>query len=208
MNDNRSYNYSYQPIKRIAPVNTVIIILNVLAFIYLEWLAPSGTYLKYVSSWYMIRYEHEYYRLFTCTFLHFGIQHLIGNMVVLGVIGDNLERAMGKLKYLILYVVSAVGSSLVSYLVAMYLERLSISAGASGAIFGVVGGLLYVLIANHGRLEDLTSTRLALFAALTLYQGVRNTGVDNVAHFSGLFFGVLMALILYRKKNMNRYGGF
>ena len=72
-------------------------------------------------------------------------------------------------------------------------------ASGAGAIFGVIGGLIYVAAANRGRLEDLTARQLTFLAALSLYFGFTSTGVDNAAHAGGLILGVLLAAVLYRK---------
>ena len=74
-----------------------------------------------------------------------------------------------------------------------------VSAGASGAIFGVIGGLLYVVGVNRGRLEDLSSRQLATMVLFSLYFGFTSTGVNNVAHVGGLVSGIVMAWILYRR---------
>ena len=73
-----------------------------------------------------------------------------------------------------------------------------VSAGASGAIFGVVGGLIYVVGVNRGRLEDLSSVQLLILAAITLYLGFTSTGVDNAAHVGGLVIGIFLGLLFYR----------
>ena len=75
----------------------------------------------------------------------------------------------------------------------------SVGAGASGAIFGVVGGLIYVVAVNKGRLEDLSTRQLVIMAAFSLYLGFTSTGVDNTAHVAGLVIGIILAAILYRK---------
>ncbi|MDJ8939433.1 rhomboid family intramembrane serine protease, partial [Clostridium perfringens] len=77
--------------------------------------------------------------------------------------------------------------------------RLIVSAGASGAIFGVIGGLLYAVVVNRGRLEDLSTRQLVVVIVCSLYFGFSSTGVDNAAHIAGLFVGILMGIVLYRK---------
>lgn len=204
--------YSYRnPIKKASLINSLIIAANVIVFLVVEFVGSSlNTELMLyfgASYWPLIRYEHQYYRLFTSAFLHFGVEHLFSNMLVLAFIGDNLERALGKIKYLIFYVLCAIGSGGVSYLVSMLLQTNSVSAGASGAIFGVAGGILYVLIVNHGRLEDLTSFQIFMFIIFTLYRGMRSSNVDNVAHLSGVIIGFVLAMVLYHpnRKNQRRY---
>ena len=143
--------------------------------------------------------SHEYYRLLTAVFMHFGINHIVNNMLVLFVLGDNLERALGKIKYLIFYLLCGVGANAVSMLFDMGQQTHAVSAGASGAIFGVIGGLLYAVLVNRGRLEDLSSIQLIIMIIFSLYFGFTSTGVDNAAHVAGLFIGIVLAMLLYRK---------
>ncbi len=184
------------------PVNTVIIALNILIFL---WLSITGNtldvqfmYTHGASYWPAIIYKHEYYRLLTCTFLHFGFTHLLNNMLVLAFIGDNLERALGNTRYALLYLISAIGSSAISVAWNIYTGSRTVSAGASGAIFGVVGALVVILIRNHGRLEDLSTRQLVLFALFSVYHGIASAGIDNAAHISGFAIGALLALVIYR----------
>ena len=82
---------------------------------------------------------------------------------------------------------------------------MAVSAGASGAIFGVIGGLLYVVGVNRGRLEDLSSRQLATMVLFSLYFGFTSTGVNNVAHVGGLVSGIVMAWILYRRPQRSEW---
>ena len=75
-----------------------------------------------------------------------------------------------------------------------------ISAGASGAIFGVVGALVVILVRNHGRLEDLSSRQLLLFALFSVYHGIASAGIDNAAHMGGFAIGALLAFLTYRPR--------
>ena len=84
-------------------------------------------------------------------------------------------------------------------LLEMPFEDWSVGAGASGAIFGVVGGLIYVVAVNRGRLEDLSTRQLVIMAAFSLYLGFTSTGVDNAAHVGGLIIGIILAALFYRK---------
>ena len=110
--------YRRNALWQMSPVNTLIIVINVLVFAGLSFLGDTTDvrfmYNHGASFWPAIIEEHEYYRLLTCTFIHFGISHLFNNMLVLAYIGDNLERALGKFKYLIVYLTAGVGSSAVS----------------------------------------------------------------------------------------------
>ena len=135
----------------------------------------------------------RYYTLITSIFLHFGFSHLMNNMVMLLVIGYSLEPEIGKIRFLLIYL----GSGLMgSY---------AVSAGASGAIFGIVGALLYVAIRNHGRVGEISTRGLVLMAGLSLYYGFTAQGVDNAAHIGGLVSGFLLAVLTYWKCKRNRY---
>ena len=79
------------------------------------------------------------------------------------------------------------------------------SAGASGAIFGVVGALFYVVAVNKGRLEDMTTRRLGILIVMTLYLGFTSTGVDNFAHIGGLLTGFAVGAALYRRPRRRNY---
>ena len=128
----------------------------------------------------------------------------MNNMLVLFVIGDNLERALGHVKYLIFYLLCGIGSNWVS-MMAHSTDTMTVSAGASGAIFGVVGGLLYVVTANRGQLEDLNTRQLVIMIFFSLYLGYTSTGVDNIAHLSGLVIGFVLAIILYHRPTRDRW---
>ena len=188
--------------KKKSYVNGILIALNVIVFLYLEIAGSSQDALFMLDHGAMftpaVLYGKEYYRLFTAMFMHFGIDHIINNMIVLFALGDNLERALGHIKYLILYLACGVGANVISMLVSGP-ESVVVSAGASGAIFGVVGGLLYAVLVNRGRLEDLSLRQMAVMVVLSLYLGFPESGVDNVAHIAGLILGILFGIILYRK---------
>ena len=189
---------------QMSPVNTIIIVINVVVFAVLTFLGDT-TDVQFMhhhgaNFWLSVIEEHEYYRLLTCTFIHFGISHLFNNMLVLAYIGDNLERALGKVKYLVLYLAAGIGSSAVSAVWSMFKDEYSVSGGASGAIFGVVGALLVIVIKNRGQLEDLSSRQLMFFAGFSIYHGVTSAGIDNMAHISGFLIGALLGGLLYRRK--------
>ncbi|EOS70048.1 hypothetical protein C818_02020 [Lachnospiraceae bacterium MD308] len=147
----------------------------------------------------------EYYRLFTCMFLHFGFEHLMNNMVVLLIVGWNLEMAVGKVKYLFLYIGSGLCGNVVSAIWDIRTGEYAVSAGASGAVFGMIGALLYVALRNRGRIGDISGRGIGFMVIVTLYYGFSNTGVDNAAHVGGLLSGFLLAVLLYRKRE-REYG--
>ena len=157
-------------------------------------LQHGAMYAPYVTE------GHEYYRIFTCLFLHFGIAHLLNNMVMLGALGWNLELEIGKIRYIIIYLGSGIIGNIISLCYDLTLQQPAVSAGASGAIFGLMGALLYVVIANRGRLGRLSGRGMLVMVALSLYFGLTSSGVDNLAHIGGLVSGFLLAVVLYRRR--------
>lgn len=192
--------------------NKALVALNLIVFVILEFLGDTedATFLFEHGAMFpdAVLAQGEWYRLFSCMFLHFGIRHLGNNMVVLFCLGDIMERTMGHVKYVILYLLSGLCGSLLSMEIMLRTGDYAVSAGASGAIFGVIGGLIYVLARNRGRLGDLTAQRLIVMAALSLYLGFTSSGVDNYAHLGGLLAGMALGALLYRKKQCDsRFGG-
>lgn len=189
--------------RKIAWVNGSLIALNIIYFLYLEIAGSSENTLFMLQHGAMytplVLGNHEYYRLVTSIFMHFGINHIVNNMIVLFVLGDNMERALGSIKYLIFYLLCGIGANVVSMIFGMGSPIQAVGAGASGAIFGVIGGLLYAVGVNRGRLEDLSTRQLVIMIIFSLYFGFTSSGVDNVAHVAGLVIGVILAVVLYRK---------
>lgn len=184
---------------------TVIIVINVAVFLILSLFGDTedAVFMFQHGAMYepMVTQQHEFYRIFTSMFLHFGITHLLNNMVLLGALGWNLELEIGKMRFLIIYLVSGIGGNLLSLYFGILAETYAVSAGASGAIFGLMGALLYVVIANRGRLGRLSGRGMLFMVILSLYFGFTSSGVDNWAHIGGLITGFVMAVILYRRKN-------
>ena len=83
--------------------------------------------------------------------------------------------------------------------------RSSVSAGASGAIFGLVGALVWIVIANRGFYEGISRQQAVFMVILMIYYGVSTQGVDNWAHGGGLAGGFVISIVLYRKKRYNKY---
>jgi rhomboid protease GluP len=212
-NTNNPYGNMYNPMKQsvwtkyFAKCNTFLVLINVLVFFVIERNITSVRTNAIIDAgalyWPAIKYSNEYYRLFTYMFLHGGIEHLANNMIVLLIIGDNMERAAGKWRYMIIYFGSGVIAGIASMSYNMVNNMNTVSIGASGAIFGVVGAMAYIVAVNKGRLEDISTRQIILFVVFSLYGGMTSQGVDNAAHIGGLLAGIVLAAILYRKHKKN-----
>lgn len=188
--------------------NLLMVAANIVVFLILELMGSTedvGFMAEYgacYSPW-VVDYG-EYYRLFTCMFLHYGIEHLFNNMLVLIFLGDALERSVGKLRYLIIYLGGGVLANVISCALDYRSGEYAVSAGASGAVFAVVGALVYIAIVNRGRIAHFTMRRLILMAMLSLFEGFTSVGVDNAAHMGGFVLGLVFAVLLYRRPRDER----
>ncbi len=139
----------------------------------------------------------QYYRLFTAAFLHAGLLHLVMNMFALAQLGPTLESALGRVRFLTLYVLSALGGSTLSYLVS---DQGSLGVGASGAIFGLFGAY-YVVVRRLGGQTRSIATLLAVNLVITFAVPI----IDWRAHLGGLVTGALVAAALaYAPKGERR----
>lgn len=138
-------------------------------------------------------------------FLHIGIVHLVVNMYSLLIIGRQLESFLGKWKFLIVYLGSGIIGSLLSVVI-----HSSISAGASGAIFGLLGSLLYFGYHYRLYLGAVLKTQVIPIIILNLLIGFMVPGIDNFAHIGGLVGGYLITMavgIPGRSKKNDRING-
>lgn len=182
------------------PVITILFVsVNVIVWLVLELLGDTQ------DSYFMIEHgasylplmlrNGEWWRLFSCMFLHFGAEHLMNNMLILYLTGMRLEHALGKIPYAILYLGSGLCGSVLSAYMELSETEYAVSAGASGAVFGVIGGLFALAVWNRGRIEGLTVRGLLGMLALSLYYGFSASGVDNWGHIGGMLGGIVLGSI-------------
>jgi len=134
----------------------------------------------------------EYYRLFTCMFLHIGILHLLCNMYSLHIIGKEIENLYGKTKFLIIYILSGICGSILS----IAFSHNTVSAGASGAIFGLLGALLYFGYYYRTYLGATIRSSVLPVIIANLVIGFLSSGIDNAAHIGGLVGGILVSMLV------------
>ena len=180
--------------------NLLMVIINIVVFVILEWMGSTTDtmFMLHHGAMYepLVVERGEYYRLFTCMFLHFGVQHLLYNMLLLIFVGDMLEKAVGKVRYLMIYLGGGILGNLLSMVVVMRTDSYAVSAGASGAIFAVVGALVFLAVKNRDRISQEEIWRLMIMAVLSLIEGFTQTGTDSMAHLGGFLGGVVICLLL------------
>lgn len=170
-------------------------------------LGPSSDTLQKLGAlvWGKVVYEHQGWRLVTCIWLHAGVLHLLANMLSLVLIGLRLEQQFGYVRIGIIYLVSGVGGSVLSSL----FIRNSISVGASGALFGLLGAMLSELFTNWTIYSNKAAALVTLLVviAINLAIGIL-PHVDNFAHIGGFLTGFLLGFVFLMRPHygwMQRY---
>ena len=133
-------------------------------------------------------------RLVTSLFVHGGLLHLLMNMYGLLVIGTLLEPVLGGSRFVAAYVLAGVAGSVAS----VAFHEATVSVGASGAIFGLFGVLLVLMLRHDPRvlgLKKVYFNNIALFVGLNLAIGFIVPGIDNAAHLGGFFMGAFLGLL-------------
>ncbi len=181
------------------PVITyALIIINILVFILSVF--NDNILSQFAVNRDMIVLADQYYRLITGMFLHAGVLHLLFNMYALYVIGMQLESFLGKAKYLVVYMLSGLGASMLS----IFFSN-SFSVGASGAIFGLMGALLYFGYHYRVYLDSVVKSQIIPLIVLNLILGFTLSGIDNWAHIGGLVSGVLATMAVGVKYKSTKF---
>ena len=194
--------------KNIPIVTTILIIINIAVFLVMEFTGSTeNTQFLYEHGamyWPAVLEDGQWYRLITHMFVHSGANHITNNMVMLGILGYQIEKEYGPIKYLITYFVSGIGGAVLSALIEMSLGEAVVSVGASGAIFGIFGVMLVMIFKNRQRMGQVSAPRLIILFVLMVF-GNMEEGVDVMAHLGGALIGVAMGFLLYRIKDRGRY---
>lgn len=180
------------------PVATALIFVICAAL--LAWCMLSGQREEILSAYGLSRegiLAGEYYRFFTCMFLHAGLLHLASNSIYLYYFGVRAERLLGTGKFLVLYLVSGLCGGVFSVL---FSGNAGVSIGASGAIYGLLGAMLLLTRKRGARYTGMNYSTMLLLAATAIGIGFLQEGVDNFAHIGGFLGGIAVFSLLLRKK--------
>lgn len=179
-------------------VTAALIIINILIFAvtFIKGDPEDSVYMMSAgANFYPLTFSGQLWRIFTCMFLHFDISHLLTNMLSLFAIGSIIEMAFGTWRYLVIYMVSGLSASLVSAFCHMITNNMAVSAGASGAIFGLSGALICLAVFRMTARYGVDARRVP-FAVLLSVALSSASNVDNSAHIGGLVTGFLISLLL------------
>lgn len=196
--------------KKDLPIVTILLILvNVAVFLAMEIIGDTenSDFLfchgaMYVPS--VIEYG-EWYRIFAHMFIHSGWDHIFNNMLMLGILGYQMEREYGRFKYLLTYFICGLGATVVSAAPEIITQEYSISVGASGAIMGLFGAMLVMIFKNRSRFGQVTSAPRLILLFVIMVFGNMEEGIDWMAHLGGALTGVIMAFLIYRPKHKHHF---
>lgn len=173
----------------------LLIIVNVFIFLCTDlfqqwqWLEQGGL------SW-MLVFDGEWYRILTSMFLHFDLGHISSNMLALFGVGGLVEQRLGHLRFAILYFLSGIGAGGASLLYHWQQDENVLSAGASGAIYGVMGAVVIMLLTEANSRSQENIFRVGIFLLLLFSSVFTGENVDNAAHIGGFLIGAACYLIM------------
>ena len=182
-------------IKQYPYVSIVLVSINCIIFLLCQIMGED-----FASRGYLgirgVLIEKEYGRFLWSMFCHSDVEHLFNNMILLLFLGSMLEKVIGHLPFAVLYFLSGIGGGALSLFAKYISGDWSVSLGASGAVFGLDGLLLAVVILLWDRVPEITPLRVGLMIGLSLYSGFTVDNIDNVAHVGGLLTGFVVGIII------------
>lgn len=183
-------------------VNYTIIGLNILIFLWeLRIVGPSllsnganTQQLFQMGGMQTLAYNSgQHYRLWSSMFLHASLTHILGNMSSLIFVGNILEDLIGHVRYLLVYILSGVGSA---YLSLLFLNPNTVSVGASGAVFGIIGCLLIVTMFCYSNWKNGVVSALLYTILINLGISIIDPSINLYAHLGGLITGIVCGIII------------
>lgn len=174
-------------------VTYALIVLNIMVYLFMTLYDLDGTYFYALANNYEFVQNGQIYRLLTSMFLHADIIHIGCNMYALYILGPQVERYYGKTKFLLIYLLSGILGSIFS---CVFMSADTISMGASGAIFGLLGSLAYFTYYYRATLQGLLRSQVLPVILLNLAIGFMVPGIDISGHIGGLIGGTLVSMAI------------
>ncbi|MDQ0269441.1 rhomboid family protein [Cytobacillus purgationiresistens] len=173
----------------------LFIVIQIAAFLWLEWKGGStntAILIEYGAKFNPLILDGEWWRFFTPIFLHIGFLHLLMNTLALFYLGTAVEKIFGKVRFLFIYLLAGFGGTLASFIFSP-----SVSAGASGAIFGCFGALLFFGLIFPKLFFRTIGFNILVVLGINLVFGFTVPGIDNAGHIGGLIGGFLATGIVF-----------
>lgn len=186
-------------------VTSTLILINVMMGIVV--MTTGGFTINNLISWgalnpYYVKVVGDWYRIVTSMMLHASLFHLLMNMYVLYYIGGFMERILGPVKFTIMYLVSGIAASL---LVVFVGNVSAVTVGASGSIFGIMGGLFLMTFVKASWLNPQTIRSIRFLTGLNLAFTLLIPSISLEGHIGGLIAGIILFYILIDKEPYRKY---
>jgi len=174
--------------KELPVVSSIFVAVNILVYVLCLFMG-NDLYRRGNLNAVDVLVNGEYGRVLWAMFLHSGVPHIFNNMLILFFMGAMIEREIGHVWFALLYFLSGIGGNLVSLYVKAGSYDISGSIGASGAVFGLDGVLLAMVLLYGRKMANVTPVRVIAMILLSLYNGFSGENIDNAAHVGGLIVG-------------------
>jgi rhomboid protease GluP len=172
-------------------VTYALIVINIMIFLYTFFYDQNGDITMLFANYYPAIREGEYYRLLSAMFLHANLYHLIFNMYALYVVGPQVEKYYGRMKFLYIYILGGLMGSVFS---GVFMDEFTYGIGASGAIFALFGSVAYFTYYYRATLQGLLRSQIVPVILVNLFLGFVLPGIDVYAHIGGLIGGILISM--------------
>lgn len=177
------------------PITYYLVAINILVFIGIHitnvLISDNWFVYNFAKITYNISINKEYYRLFTSTFMHQSITHLLFNCSAIIILGKPIEAIFGKSKLLLIFIIAGLFGSLSSFIFSS-----SISIGSSGGVFGYFGVHLYLFLKKPSKYKEIFGRDMLILLVLNVIIGFSMPNIDFYAHFGGILGGFLISLSL------------
>lgn len=198
--ESEKINDLFKPKKPVVTYGLIALITLVMILMYL--LGNGSMDIKTLYLFGALVKDGSLFRLITSIFIHVGILHYVMNVWALMLLGKQTENFYGHLKTLIIFIYSGVVGNLVSVLL---MGSNTISAGASGAIFGLMGAILYFAINQRTYMGEALKREILPVIIINILFGFMVTGINMYAHIGGLVGGMIISIALGIKYKSSRF---
>ncbi|MCS1350138.1 rhomboid family intramembrane serine protease [Mechercharimyces sp. CAU 1602] len=186
------------------PIATLtIFFINLLVFLLIWFTGTKGegeTLIQWGAKYNPLVIDGQWWRIISMNFLHLDWLHIITNSIALLFLGILTERLLGTKRFALIYLFAGIGGGIASFAFTP-----TLSAGSSGAIFGLFGALLFLVRHQHRRYRRVLGLSVVVVFSLFLVAGFFERGVDNAGHIGGLLSGYVCAFLLGKPSYRNQF---
>jgi len=189
---------SFSQYIRFYPVISTIVAINIIIYLLCSLpIFPNDEIIFRLVAFNLFIYEGEWYRLLSSIFTHASFTHVLFNCFSLVIFGPILEKMLGKGKFIFTYLVTGIAANIITYIV----QPLTYShLGASGAIFGLFGVYLFIILYRKYLMTDFNKQTIQIILIFSLIMTFLQPNINITAHLMGLVAGFLLANFVLPKR--------